>query len=89
MPLYNFIEVNFTQNSAISFSVCTDYDADRLQLLQEQLQEQFIFHYNAGLLLYTIKNYTDESINHLTNGKEILLEQRTRSTFQFVCREKE
>ena len=82
-------KINLMQNSAISFSVCTDYDADRLQLLQEQLQEQFIFHYNAGLLLYTIKNYTEESINHLVTGKEILLEQRTRSTFQFVCREKE
>ncbi|GEO03061.1 aspartokinase [Adhaeribacter aerolatus] len=81
-------KINLMQNSAISFSVCTDYDADRLQLLQEQLQEQFIFHYNAGLLLYTIKNYTEDSINHLTNGKEILLEQRTRSTFQLVCREK-
>jgi aspartate kinase len=82
-------KINLMQNSAISFSVCTDYDPDRLQLLKEQLQEQFIFHYNAGLLLYTIKNYTEESINQLTQDKEILLEQRTRSTFQFVCREPE
>jgi aspartate kinase len=80
-------KINLMQNSAISFSVCTDYDAGHLQVLKEQLQEQFIVHYNADLLLYTIKNYTEESINYLTTGKEILLEQRTRSTFQVVCRE--
>jgi aspartate kinase len=82
-------KINLMQNSAISFSVCTDYDAGRLQDLKEQLQELFIIHYNAGLLLYTIKNYTDESINYLITDKEILLEQRTRSTFQVVCRDPE
>lgn len=82
-------KINLMQNSAISFSVCTDYDAGRLQALKEQLQEIFLVQYNAGLLLYTIKNYTEESINFLTSEKEILLEQRTRATFQLVCREKE
>lgn len=81
-------KINLMQNSAISFSVCTDYDPDRLAQLQTQVQEQFIFHFNAGLLLYTIKNYTEASIDHLTSRKEILLEQRTRSTYQVVCREK-
>jgi len=80
-------KINLMQNSAISFSVCSDYDADRLQLLQAQLQEHFVIHYNTGLLLYTIKNYTEDSINFLTVDKEILMEQRTRSTFQFVCRD--
>jgi aspartate kinase len=75
------------QNSAISFSVCTNYHAERLQSLITQLQEHFIIHYNTGLLLFTIKNYDEDSILFLTRHKEILLEQRTRTTYQFVCRE--
>lgn len=82
-------KINLMQNSAISFSVCTDYDPDRLENLKERLHEQFVLHYNTSLLLYTIKNYTDNSLNFLTVDKEILLEQRTRSTFQFVCRDPE
>jgi len=79
-------KINLMQNSAISFSVCTNYHAERLQLLLEQLQEQFIIHYNTDLLLFTIKNYDDDSIRFLTQNQEILVEQRTRTTYQFVCR---
>jgi len=82
-------KINLMQNSAISFSVCTNYHAERLQLLREQLQEQFIIHYNTDLLLFTIKNYDEESIRFLTQAREILLEQRTRTTYQFVCRDNE
>jgi len=82
-------KINLMQNSAISFSVCTNYHSERLALLIEQLQEQFIIHYNTGLLLFTIKNYDDESIQFLTQNREILLEQRTRTTYQFVCRAEE
>jgi aspartate kinase len=79
-------KINMMQNSAISFSVCTDYNPERLQQLIEQLQDQFIIHYNLNLLLFTIKHYNEESIQFLTADREILLEQRTRTTFQFVCR---
>lgn len=80
-------KINLMQNSAISFSVCTNYNAERLEQLISQLQEHFTIHYNTGLLLFTIKNYDEASIATLTRDKEILMEQRTRTTFQFVCRE--
>lgn len=80
------LKINMMQNSAISFSICTDYHEDRLQSLIQTLQDQFVIHYNTNLQLFTIKNYTPESINKLMNGKEILLEQRTRTTLQFTCR---
>lgn len=79
-------KINLMQNSAISFSVCTNYNAERLELLISQLQEHFSIHYNTDLLLFTIKNYDEDSILFLTRDKEILLEQRTRTTYQFVCR---
>ncbi|OON70167.1 aspartate kinase [Hymenobacter sp. CRA2] len=78
------LKINLMQNSAISFSVCTDWHEYRLRKLLEQLREQFIIYYNTRLELYTIKNYTPEAIGELTQGRELLLEQRTRQTFQFV-----
>ncbi|GAB2782535.1 aspartate kinase [Hymenobacter luteus] len=80
------LKINLMQNSAISFSVCTDFSAYRLEKLLAALREQFTIHYNTGLELYTIKNYDAASIRRLTEGRELLLEQRTRQTFQFVCR---
>ena len=80
------IKINLMQNSAISFSICTDYDAARLEKLMETLRDQFVIQYNIALQLFTIKNYDSESIRNLTSGKEILLEQRTRNTYQFACR---
>ncbi|MEJ8756066.1 aspartate kinase [Pontibacter sp. H259] len=80
------LKINLMQNSAISFSICTDCNDQRLQKLLQTLQDQFIIHYNTGLTLYTIKNYDTESINKTVAGKDILLEQRTRTTYQIVCK---
>ncbi|SIT92312.1 aspartate kinase [Pontibacter indicus] len=80
------LKINLMQNSAISFSICTDYNEERLQLLLETLQDQFTIHYNTSLQLFTIKNYDNDSIQEITKNKEVLMEQRTRTTFQVVCR---
>ncbi|OKL39495.1 aspartate kinase [Pontibacter flavimaris] len=80
------IKINLMQNSAISFSICTDYNPERLERLMQTLQDQFLIHYNTNLQLYTVKNYNPESIKRIQEGKEVLLEQRTRTTFQIVCR---
>ena len=79
------LKINVMQNSAISFSVCIDFSQRRVHQLLDSLREQFLLHYNTGLLLFTIKNYDSASIATLTAGKRLLLEQRTRGTFQFVC----
>ncbi|NVO32039.1 aspartate kinase [Hymenobacter lapidiphilus] len=80
------LKIRLMQNSAISFSVCTDFLPTRLEQLLARLRDQFTIHYNTGLELYTIKNYDAPSLQRLTAGRELLLEQRTRQTFQFVCR---
>jgi len=79
------LKINVMQNSAISFSVCIDFSQRRVHQLLDSLREQFLLHHNTGLLLFTIKNYDSTSIATLTAGKQLLLEQRTRGTFQFVC----
>lgn len=80
------LKINVMQNSAISFSVCTDWHEERIQKLRQTLQDEFVIHYNTGLILYTIKNYDSPSINKVTADKQILLEQRTRTTFQIVSK---
>ena len=79
------LKINLMQNSAISFSVCLDYDERRLAELLALLREQFAIHYNTDLTLFTIKNYDAASVQQLTQGRRLLLEQRTRQTFQVVC----
>jgi aspartate kinase len=81
------LKINLMQNSAISFSVCTDFNEMRVQRLLGLLQGQFRVQYNSDLTLFTIKHYDAASIERLTTGRELLLEQRTRSTFQFLVRE--
>jgi aspartate kinase len=80
------IKINLMQNSAISFSICTDLHEARLHKLIDTLQDQFTIHYNTQLQLFTIKNYDNDSVQEILNGKEVLLEQRTRTTFQIVSR---
>ncbi|MFD2248165.1 aspartate kinase [Pontibacter ruber] len=79
-------KINLMQNSAISFSICTDYNEERLHKLIATLQDQFNIHYNTSLKLFTIKNYDNDSITKIMTDKQILLEQRTRNTLQFVSR---
>ncbi len=79
------LKINLMQNSALSFSVCTDYSERRLGILLELLRGQFRMHYNSDLVLFTIKNYDAGSIEEVITGRKLLLEQRTRGTFQFVC----
>lgn len=80
------IHVNVMQNSAVSFSVCFDYDEMKLKVLSDILSEKFYLKYNTGLQLITIRHYSDKLIEKLTKGKEIYLEQKSRSTLQVLVK---
>ncbi|MGI8892313.1 MAG: aspartate kinase [Bacteroidia bacterium] len=80
------VKINLMQNSAISFSVCTDNDPYKIPDLIDNLQKEFRVLYNTDVDLLTIRHYTQEVLNKLTEGKEILLEQRSRNTVQVVMR---
>lgn len=82
------VKMNLMQNSAISFSVCADYDQMKINPLLEKLKAGFKVLYNDGLELYTIRHYFQSTIDMLSQGKEILLEQRSRNTVQLVTRKR-
>jgi aspartate kinase len=80
------VKINLMQNSAISFSVCMDNDPFKIPALIEELKSHFKILYNENLELYTIRHYFPSTIETLSAGKEILLEQRSRLTAQLVMR---
>ena len=80
------IRLNLMQNSAVSFSICINQDAARIGRLHELLTGDFKILYNDNLGLITVKNYTQKAIDTVSSGQEILLEQRTRNTYQIVVR---
>lgn len=78
-------KINLMQNSAISFSVCVDYRNNLAQLIEE-LQTEFFVKYNENVELLTVRHYTEDSLNGLTDNKKIILEQRNRTTLQVVLK---
>jgi aspartate kinase len=80
------VKINLMQNSAISFSVCIDNDSRNVPQLLDSLKNRYRILYNEGLQLYTIRHYYPSTIESLTHGKEVLLEQRSRQTAQLVLR---
>ncbi len=78
------VRVNVMQNSAVSFSVCVDDDVQKLPTLIQDLKKEYQVLYNDGLSLYTIRHYDEDSIQKVLNGKELILEQKSRHTVQLV-----
>ncbi len=78
------IKINMMQNSAISFSICIDNHVEKISELIASLKNDFEVQHHTGLSLTTVKNYDQETLDKFSEGKEILLEQKTKHTFQIV-----
>ena len=78
------VRVNVMQNSAVSFSVCVDDDAQKVPVLIDALKKDYQVLYNDDLILYTIRHYNDDSLAKVLNGKKLILEQKSRHTVQLV-----
>lgn len=81
------IKINLMQNSAISYSVCFDtIQKHLLQKLIKDLSPSYSIKYNNNLRLITIRRYSEDAINDLIQDKEIIIEQRSRLTAQFLVK---
>jgi len=78
------VRINLMQNSAISFTVCVDDKGEEIERLRDELAINYSIKTNHKVTLATIMNATESSPNKVTEGKKILIEQKTRSTTQFV-----
>ena len=81
------IKVNLVEASAISIDVCVDDERTKVDFLIKDLKSEFAAVYNEKVEMLSIRHYTPEAMERITKGREILLEQRTRSTVRFVVRQ--
>jgi aspartate kinase len=84
--MQNGIKVNLVEASAVSIDVCVDDDRRRIDTLIESMSDEFALVYNENVEMLTIRHYTQAAVNKITEGREILLEQRMRNTVRFVVR---
>ncbi|MEN3323601.1 aspartate kinase [Mariniflexile soesokkakense] len=80
------MKVDVIQNSAISFSVCVDNIYDNLDKLLHHLKAKFKVTCHENVSLYTIRHYTQNSIDQIEEGKTVLLKQLTQETVQVVSK---
>ena len=78
------MQVNLMQNSAISFSVCLDFQQQKFRQFLKALEGQYRIKYNHPCELLTIRHYHSEIIARLSSGKKVLLDQRSRETARLV-----
>ena len=81
------IKPNVTQNAAISLYLCMDDVAEKIEKVALEASEIFDVQLQKNLTLLTIRHYTDELINKLTENKTIVLQQKTANTIQMLMRE--
>ncbi|MBK9418163.1 MAG: aspartate kinase [Flavobacteriales bacterium] len=79
------VRIDLMQNSALAFSVVVD-DSPRSRGLIEDLRKGYEVRYNDGCELVTVRHYDEATLARLTEGKEVLIEQRSRSTARFVLK---
>ena len=82
----NGIKVNLVEASAVSLDVCADDERTRIESFINENEIDFSVVYNNDVELLSIRHYTSASVTKVTDGRQILLEQRTRSTVRFVVR---
>lgn len=80
------IKVNLVEASAISIDVCINEDPVKVDAFIRDLKPEFTLVYNDNVEMLSIRHYTNEAIRKISSGREILLEQRTRSTVRIVVR---
>lgn len=83
------VKINLMQNSAISFSVCFDRDKTKTPALLRQLKKNFNVKYNEDMELITIRHYENVHIDDLVRGREVMMEQKSRTTLQLVVKQAE
>ena len=78
------IHTNMIQTSALNLSICFDENERKLTQLIAALEQSFIIRYNNGLQLFTIRHYKNGIEKDFIKGKQVFVEQRSRSTLQLV-----
>jgi aspartate kinase len=86
MFMLNGIKVNLVEASAISIDVCVDDERTKVEALLKELKTDYSAIYNENVEMLSIRHHTPEAIDRIASEREILIEQKTRSTVRFVVK---
>lgn len=81
-------KINVMQNSALNFNILLDEDKVDVQKMLDVFSDSYEVKFNGGLELITIRHYDQPTIDRVTEGKDILLEQKTRQTARLIVKQK-
>ena len=79
------VRIELMQNSAVAFTVSVD-DTPRARQLIEELRQGYEVLFNEGCELLTVRHHDELTLARLTEGRAVLVEQRSRNTARFVLR---
>ena len=78
------IKVSLMQNSAISLALCLEDKFNNIDELETELEQDFNTEIVKNVSLFTIRNARLENLDKLYEGKNVLLEQITKTTVQMI-----
>ena len=78
------IKVSLMQNSAISLALCLEDKFNNIDELEAELEQDFNTEIVENVSLFTIRNARLENLVKLYEGKNVLLEQITKTTVQMI-----
>lgn len=78
------IKVSLMQNSAISLALCLEDKFNNIDELEVELEQDFNTEIVKNVSLFTIRNARLENLDKLYEGKNVLLEQITKTTVQMI-----
>jgi aspartate kinase len=77
---------NLIQTGAISLLCSFDDRAEKIEKLALAASQWFDVSVEKGISLLTIRHYNDDILRNLMTGKNILVEQRTGDTVQWLLK---
>jgi aspartate kinase len=80
------IKVNLVEASAVSIDLCVDNERLKIEEMLTLLKNDYSVLYNENVELLTVRHYDQQAVKSITSGRDIILEQKTRSTVRFVVK---
>ncbi len=78
------INPNLIQSGAIGVEICIDNHPDKIAAFAQEASSFFDVQVEKELTLLTIRHYNEAIVTSLRSNKNILLQQQTRDTLQWV-----
>ena len=78
------IQPNLIQTAAINVQLCLDDRTEKIEQLAANASEIFDVQIERNLILLTIRHYNETILHHITEGKNMVLTQKTKETVQVL-----